>query len=108
MSLSTARTEIFEIFRITPSSGVIKVISKVPETTSSYTLNITAIDDGSCCGHTKYQESSISFPVQIVDSVNQKPSFTDCLQYTDRARFEEEMEIGTPVIKVSPFFLSLF
>ncbi|GFN86028.1 neural-cadherin [Plakobranchus ocellatus] len=94
------RSETHGIFRILPSSGVIKVISKVPDLISNYTLNITAVDDGSCCGGLKYQESSISFVVKVVDSVNQKPSFTDCLQYTERAYFEEEMEIGTPILKV--------
>ncbi|GFR69872.1 neural-cadherin [Elysia marginata] len=96
----TPRSETYEIFRITPSSGVIKVMSTVPDHKSSYNLSITAVDDGSCCGGHKFQESSISFPVEIVDAVNQKPSFTDCLRYTDRANFREEMEIGTSVIQV--------
>lgn len=98
--LILAREERYKIFNIKPSSGIIQVVGDVPPNIDSYTLNISAVDDGSCCGGTVQLESKASFIVEIVDSVNQKPFFKDCLEYSQRAAFKEESEPGTPVIQV--------
>lgn len=96
----SARFERYEIFHIKPSSGIIQVVGNIPPNKNSYTLNISAVDDGSCCGGTIHLESTASFIVDIVDSVNQKPFFKDCLEYSQKAVFNEESEPGTSVIKV--------
>ncbi|CAG5122582.1 unnamed protein product, partial [Candidula unifasciata] len=96
----TPREERYKIFNIKPSSGIIQVVGDVPPNIDSYTLNISAVDDGSCCGGTVQLESKASFIVEIVDSVNQKPFFKDCLDYSQKAAFNEESEPGTPVIQV--------
>ncbi|CAL1540107.1 unnamed protein product [Lymnaea stagnalis] len=96
----TPKEERYQIFSIKPSSGIIHVAAgTVPSNRSSYTLNITAVDDGSCCGGTQKLESTASFTVEIVEAVNQKPAFVDCLSYS-KASFKEESYPGTSVIKV--------
>ncbi|XP_055891438.1 neural-cadherin-like [Biomphalaria glabrata] len=93
--------EKYEIFTIKPSSGIIQVSAgTVPSNVNTYTLNITAVDDGSCCGGTQKLESHASFQVQIVEAVNQKPIFVNCLNYS-KASFKEESPPGTPIIRVS-------
>ncbi|KAH9502666.1 hypothetical protein Btru_074062 [Bulinus truncatus] len=97
----TSYEEKYEIFTIKPSSGIIQVSAgTVPSNINAYTLRITAVDDGSCCGGTQKLESYANFTVDIVEAVNQKPIFVDCLNYS-KASFKEESPPGTPIIKVS-------
>lgn len=81
------------------------MVGDVPTNRNSYSLNISAVDDGACCRGSVQLESTAVFLVDIVDSVNQKPFFKDCLEYSHMAMFNEESEPGTPVIKVSKSFL---
>ncbi|XP_059140331.1 neural-cadherin-like isoform X2 [Physella acuta] len=96
----TPQKETYDIFTIKPSSGIIQVQGTVPPNRSSYSLSVTAIDDGSCCGGTQKLESQATLVVEIVEAVNQKPSFVDCSEYNNRSLFYEESAPDTPVIKV--------
>jgi len=66
-----------------------------------YELNVTAMDDGSCCadGENTIHTSTAVVVVFITDVNDNKPVFKDCNSYTPRV--EEGAPNGSPVIKVN-------
>ena len=98
-SLFTAELTEVEIFSIKPSSGIIQVIKPIPKSVDSYILNITAKDDGQCCGRTRILSSKMTLTVEVVDAVNQKPRFTNC--YSDRFNVTENWKPGKLAFTVS-------
>ncbi|CAG7826774.1 unnamed protein product, partial [Allacma fusca] len=65
-----------------------------------YELNVTAVDDGSCCegGATTIHTSTAVVVVFITDVNDNKPVFKDCPTYSPKVL--EGAPNGTPVIKV--------
>lgn len=65
-----------------------------------YELNVTAVDDGSCCegGPQTIHTSTAVVVVFITDVNDNKPKFKECMSYTPKVM--EGAPNGTPVIKV--------
>ena len=62
------------------------------------------MDDGSCCtDHGVRHTSEQNVTINIVNSVNTKPVFTDCTQYYSSAVQENQL-IGTSVAQVIVFW----
>ncbi|KAK6174384.1 hypothetical protein SNE40_017672 [Patella caerulea] len=87
------------IFSINQESGLIRLIRPVPTNVDKYVLNITAKDDGACCGSVISLSSEAYLVVEIVDVNQHKPSFTNCSDY-NIASVLEHQSIGTKVITV--------
>jgi hypothetical protein len=68
--------------------------------TIRYELNVTAVDDGSCCveGDKTPHTSTAVVVVFITDVNDNKPVFKDCSTYYPKV--EEGAPNGSPVIKV--------
>lgn len=65
----------------------------------SYRLNITAMDDGQCCGDaTILRNSQGLIIVEIKDINNNAPKFMDCATYAPVVL--EKENVGTYVIQV--------
>lgn len=94
--LSARKTE-SPPFEIDPQSGLIKLTGILPESIPFYTLNITAYDDGSCCGGLTTLSSDSYIVVEIKDTNNNQPQFPDC-NYTPEV--PENQNIGTFVVQV--------
>ena len=93
------------LFKIEPRSGIISLTNTIPRSVPSYTLNITAYDDGSCCGHSVLSSDSY-IVVEIKDINNNNPYFPSCAY---RPTIRENQPLGTPVVDVSrkPLGISL-
>lgn len=66
----------------------------------SYQLTVIAEDDGSCCVGGGDRHSATQYiKINIVDSKNFKPQFTECSSYYNASILEEE-PIGTYVLTV--------
>ncbi|XP_060579771.1 LOW QUALITY PROTEIN: neural-cadherin-like [Ruditapes philippinarum] len=85
-------------FRIDPDSGLITLTRGLPESIPFYTLNITAYDDGSCCGEAKSLSSNTFIIVEIKDTNNNQPQFPSC-NYAPTVL--ENQDIGTFVVQVT-------
>ncbi|KAK3085130.1 hypothetical protein FSP39_024880, partial [Pinctada imbricata] len=89
-------------FSIDPDNGRITLAGTIPpDGPNTFNIPVYATDDGSCCNnpgvvHTSQQNITIN----IVDSMNRKPVFTDCTQYYTTAVYENENS-GTFVAQVS-------
>ncbi|KAH3768189.1 hypothetical protein DPMN_169401, partial [Dreissena polymorpha] len=85
-------------FQIDPTSGLIKLIGSLPDSIPYYTLNITAYDDGSCCGGSPVLSSDSYIVVEVKDTNNNQPQFPSC---TYAPQVLENQDIGTAVVQVS-------
>ena len=64
----------------------------------SYKLNITATDNGRCCGGKTSRSSRGLVIVEVKDINNNAPRFPDCAQYNPEVL--ERADVGTSVIRV--------
>lgn len=88
-------------FVIEEITGVIRLHSKaIALDRDKYELNVTAMDDGSCCveGDKTIHTSTAVVVVFITDVNDNKPVFKDCGTYYPKV--EEGAPNGSPVIKV--------
>ncbi|XP_037905049.1 neural-cadherin isoform X5 [Hermetia illucens] len=88
-------------FVIEDITGVIRLHSKaISLDRDKYELNVTAMDDGSCCvnGESTIHTSTAVVVVFITDVNDNKPVFKDCGTYYPKV--EEGAPNGSPVIKV--------
>lgn len=88
-------------FVIEEITGVIRLNSEnISLDKDKYELNVTAIDDGSCCqdGNKEIHTSTAVVVVFITDVNDNKPVFKDCATY--QPKVEEGASNGSPVIKV--------
>jgi len=75
------------------------LVGSLDKSRVSYRLNITAIDDGQCCGDATIQRNSHGLIiVEIKDINNNAPKFRDCATYAPVVL--EKENIGTFVIQV--------
>ena len=98
----TARKTESSPFEIDPDSGLIKLSGVLPESIPYYTLNITAYDDGSCCGGLTSLSSDSYIVVEIKDTNNNQPQFPNC-NYDPVV--DENQDIGTFVVQVIIFYM---
>lgn len=88
-------------FVIEDITGVIRLHNKaITLDRDKYELNVTAMDDGSCCvnGDQTIHTSTAVVVVFITDVNDNKPVFKDCGTYYPKV--EEGAPNGSPVIKV--------
>jgi hypothetical protein len=85
-------------FRIDARSGLITLTNIIPAHVPSYTLNVTAYDDGSCCGGFPKLRSDSYVVVEIKDINNNNPRFPRC-NYDPHIM--ENMPVGTFVVQVT-------
>ncbi|XP_043069634.1 neural-cadherin isoform X8 [Drosophila bipectinata] len=88
-------------FVIEDITGVIRLHNKaISLDRDKYELNVTAMDDGSCCvnGDQTIHTSTAVVVVFITDVNDNKPVFKDCSTYYPKV--EEGAPNGSPVIKV--------
>ncbi|XP_037038290.1 neural-cadherin isoform X5 [Bradysia coprophila] len=88
-------------FVIEEITGVIRLHNKaISLDRDKYELNVTAMDDGSCCvnGDATMHTSTAVVVVFITDVNDNKPVFKDCGTYYPKV--EEGAPNGSPVIKV--------
>ncbi|XP_055837421.1 neural-cadherin-like isoform X3 [Episyrphus balteatus] len=88
-------------FVIEEITGVIRLHNKaISLDRDKYELNVTALDDGSCCvnGDQTIHTSTAVVVVFITDVNDNKPVFKDCGTYYPKV--EEGAPNGSPVIKV--------
>ncbi|KRJ98973.1 uncharacterized protein Dyak_GE13118, isoform C [Drosophila yakuba] len=88
-------------FVIEDITGVIRLHNKaISLDKDKYELNVTAMDDGSCCvnGDQTIHTSTAVVVVFITDVNDNKPVFKDCSTYYPKV--EEGAPNGSPVIKV--------
>uniref|UniRef100_A0A8D8PLP1 Neural-cadherin n=1 Tax=Cacopsylla melanoneura TaxID=428564 RepID=A0A8D8PLP1_9HEMI len=88
-------------FVIEEITGVIRLNSKsISLDRDKYELNVTAVDDGSCCtnGEQSIHTSTAVVVVFITDVNDNKPVFRECSTYYPKV--EEGAPNGSPVIKV--------
>ena len=86
------------LFQIEPNSGIISLTSTIPPSIPRYVLNVTAYDDGSCCGGYPRLSSSSSVIIMIMDINNNNPAFPSC---TYAPSVLENQPPGTRVVDVS-------
>ena len=95
-------------FVIEPQTGVIRLHDgPITLDKDKYELNVTAMDDGSCCenGAATIHTSEAVVVVFITDVNDNKPVFHNCTTY--HAKVEENSPNGSPVITVSLICLFL-
>ncbi|XP_018016523.1 neural-cadherin isoform X4 [Hyalella azteca] len=88
-------------FVIEKMTGVIRLHNgPISLDKDKYELNVTAVDDGSCCpgGSRKRHTSTAVVVVFITDVNDNKPIFQECGSY--HAKVEESAPNGSPVITV--------
>lgn len=88
-------------FVIEEITGVIRLHSKpITLDRDKYELNVTAVDDGSCClnGDLTIHTSTAVVVVFITDVNDNKPVFKDCAKYNPK--ISEGTANGHEVIKV--------
>ncbi len=85
-------------FSIDPKSGIITLIGMLDKTRVSYILNVTATDNGRCCGGTTSRTSRGVVVIEIKDINNNAPRFVDCATY--KPSVMENENVGTSVIQV--------
>ncbi|WAR12271.1 CADN-like protein, partial [Mya arenaria] len=84
-------------FEIDPDSGLIKLIGPLPDSIPYYTLNITAYDDGACCGRVNSLSSDSYVVVEVKDTNNNQPQFPSC---NYEPEVQENQDVGTFVVQV--------
>ncbi|KAI9558984.1 hypothetical protein GHT06_015773 [Daphnia sinensis] len=87
-------------FVIEELTGVIRLHSGgISLDRDKYELNVTAIDDGACCGGTGMTHTSTAVVVVFITDVNDnKPVFSECSSYSPK--IEEGAPNGSPVVRV--------
>ena len=85
-------------FHIDHKSGIIKLIGDLDKRRVSYHLNITAVDDGSCCGGHKPRRSQGLVVIEVKDVNNNAPRFLNCNTY--QPTVAENQDVGTSVTRV--------
>jgi len=85
-------------FSIDPKSGIITLDGSLDKAHVSYRLNITATDNGGCCGGTTSRSSRGVVVIEIKDVNNNAPKFPDCSTY--KPVVTEKENVGTSVIQV--------
>lgn len=87
-------------FIIGKRTGVIRVENDTVFLEEKYKLNVTAVDDGSCCfgGSLKRHSATTVVVVSITEMNNNKPMFENCTSY--RLKMEEGSPIGLRIITV--------
>lgn len=91
-------------FRIDPSAGLISLARSVREGADFYILNITAYDNGACCGNAKTLSNDSYIIVQVVDINTHKPTFDNCTDY-NIAKVKEHSPVGEFVVQVRCYFI---
>ena len=86
-------------FRIDPNSGIITLVGQMDKSQVMYKLNITATDNGRCCGGKTSRSSRGLVVVEVKDINNKAPRFPQCGTYKPTVR--EREDVGTVVIRVS-------
>ena len=86
-------------FRIDPDSGILTLIGTLDKTRVSYKLNVTARDNGGCCGGKTSLSSDGLVIVEVKDINNNAPKFPDCSSYNPTVL--EHSDVGTSVLRVS-------
>lgn len=87
-------------------TGVIRLHGKaISLDRDKYELNVTAMDDGSCCinGAQTVHTSTAVVVVFITDVNDNKPVFKECGTYAPQV--EEGAPNGSPVIKVGTLLI---
>ena len=92
-------------FSVDPKSGIITLVGALDKTHVSYRLNITATDNGRCCGGTTSRSSRGVVVIEIKDVNNNAPRFPDCATY--RPTVMEKENVGTSVIQVHSLTFNL-
>jgi len=85
-------------FSIDPKSGIITLVGALDKSHGSYRLNVTATDNGRCCGGTTSRSSRGVVVIEIKDVNNNAPRFPDCSTY--KPVVMEKENVGTSVIQV--------
>lgn len=88
-------------FHIDPKSGIITLRGTLDKSKVVYKLNITAVDNGRCCGGQTSRRSKALVIVEIKDINNNAPRFPDCISYNPTVL--EKEDVGTSVIQVVSF-----
>jgi len=79
-------------------SGIMTLVGPVDKSRVSYRLNVTATDNGRCCGGTTSRASRGVVVFDVKDINNNAPRFTDCSSYNPTVL--EKNDVGTYVIQV--------
>jgi len=85
-------------FSIDPTSGIMTLVGPLDKSRVSYRLNVTATDNGRCCGGTTSKASRGVVVFDVKDINNNAPRFTDCSSYSPTVL--EKDNVGTFVIQV--------
>jgi len=93
-------------FSIEASSGIITLVGSLDKSRVSYTLNVTATDNGRCCGGTTSKASRGVVVFDVKDINNNAPRFADCSSYSPTVL--EKENVGTFVIQVQPTHFTYF
>lgn len=88
-------------FRIDPNSGIITLVGQLDKSKVMYKLNITATDNGRCCGGKTSRSSRGLVVVEVKDINNNAPRFPNCADY--KPSVLEREDVGTAVIRVRDF-----
>lgn len=85
-------------FSIEPKSGILTLVGQLEKSQVSYRLNVTAVDNGGCCGGTTSRRSNGLLIVDVKDINNNAPKFVDCAHFNPVVM--ERENVGTVVIQV--------
>ena len=85
-------------FSIDAKSGILTMVGALDKRKVSYKLNITATDNGRCCGGTFSRRNKELVIVEVKDVNNNAPKFPDCASYNPVVL--ERENVGTSVIRV--------
>ncbi|PVD20719.1 hypothetical protein C0Q70_18878 [Pomacea canaliculata] len=87
-------------FSLAQDTGIITLLSAFTQDDYEFVLNITARDDGSCCGGGTSLSNTTYIVIQVMGTNNYKPTFTTCSAY-DLSNVFEESPNNSFVIQVS-------
>ncbi|XP_025076335.1 protocadherin-like protein [Pomacea canaliculata] len=87
-------------FSLAQDTGIITLQSAFTQDDYEFVLNITARDDGSCCGGVTSLSNTTYIVIQVMGTNNNKPTFTNCSAY-DLSNVFEESPNNSFVIQVS-------
>lgn len=86
-------------FSLAQDTGIITLQSAFTQDDYEFVLNITARDDGSCCGSGTSLSNMTYIVIQVMGTNNYKPTFTNCSAY-DLSNVVEESPNNSFVIQV--------
>lgn len=92
-------------FQITPDTGRVFLWQALPRGKLHYVLNLTAEDDGLCCGTPGIRrQSEAALIVEVMDINDNRPEFPNCTQYQQNPpSVKENSAIGSSVFQVLNF-----